>query len=79
MQLKEKDHLEFDDGRILNVTVVDIGMVEAYASGLGEFYVDQINADTILINHIDADGRRTRRDCGRLEGAEKTEYEGFEK
>lgn len=31
-----------------NVTVVDIGMVEAYASGLGEFYVDQVeHADVI--------------------------------
>ena len=39
-QLKEKEHLEMMIGP--NVTVVDIGMVEAYASGLGEFYVDQI-------------------------------------
>ena len=39
-----------------NVTVVDIGMVEAYTSGLGEFYVDQIeHADVILVNHIDLD------------------------
>ena len=31
-------------------------MVEAYASGLGEFYVDQIeHADVILVNHIDLD------------------------
>ena len=53
-QLKEKDHLEMMIGP--NVTVVDIGMVEAYASGLGEFYVDQIkHADAILINHIDAE------------------------
>ena len=52
-QLKEKEHLEMVIGP--NVTVVDIGMVEAYASGLGEFYVDQIeHADAILINHIDA-------------------------
>lgn len=53
-QLKEKEHLEMMIGP--NVTVVDIGMVEAYASGLGEFYVDQIeHADAILINHIDAE------------------------
>lgn len=53
-QLKEKEHLEMVIGP--NVTVVDIGMVEAYASGLGEFYVDQIeHADAILINHIDAE------------------------
>ena len=53
-QLKEKDHLEMMIGP--NVTVVDIGMVEAYASGLGEFYVDQIeHADVILVNNIDSD------------------------
>jgi len=53
-QLKEKEHLEMVIGP--NVTVVDIGMVEAYASGLGEFYVDQIeHADVILVNNIDSD------------------------
>ena len=53
-QLKEKEHLEMMIGP--NVTVVDIGMVEAYASGLGEFYVDQIeHADVILVNNIDSD------------------------
>ena len=53
-QLKEKEHLEMVIGP--NVTVVDIGMVEAYASGLGEFYVDQIeHADVILVNYIDLD------------------------
>lgn len=54
MQLKEQEHLDMIIGP--NVTVVDIGMVEAYASGLGEFYTDQIEkADVILVNHIDAD------------------------
>ena len=54
IQLKEKEHLEMMIGP--NVTVVDIGMVEAYASGLGEFYVDQIeHADVILVNNIDSD------------------------
>ena len=54
MQLKEQKHLDMTIGP--NVTVVDIGMVEAYASGLGDFYTDQIErADAILVNHIDAD------------------------
>lgn len=54
LQLKEQEHLDMIIGP--NVTVVDIGMVEAYASGLGDFYTDQIEgADAILVNHIDAD------------------------
>ena len=52
LQLKEQENLDMRIGP--NVTVVDIPMVEAYASGLGEFYTDQIAcADAILINNID--------------------------
>lgn len=54
LQLKEQEHLDMTIGP--NVTVVDIPMVEAYASGLGEFYTDQIEcADAILVNNIDPD------------------------
>ena len=54
LQLKGQEHLDMTIGP--NVTVVDVPMVEAYASGLGEFYTDQIEgADAILVNNIDPD------------------------
>lgn len=54
LQLKDQEHLDMTIGP--NVTVVDVPMVEAYASGLGEFYTDQIEkADVILVNNIDPD------------------------
>ena len=54
LQLKEQENLDMTIGP--NVTVVDVPMVEAYASGLGEFYTDQIEgADAILVNNIDPD------------------------
>lgn len=51
-KIEEETGYAFSYGRTL--TVVDVPTVEAYAEGLGEFFLDQIDeADALLLNYID--------------------------
>lgn len=51
-QIEAEKGYTFTYGR--NLTVVDVPTAEAYADGLGEFFLDQIDeADALLMNYID--------------------------